>query len=88
MQITGMLHGSRLLQFAGFPAEEVFGSNENAEQIKALLDRYGSVFVKPVFKGGVGKKSKAGLIGRAISRVRCAKRNAFTSLSTGTAISV
>src|SRR6185295_10601340 len=35
------------------------------EEIKALIDRHGSVFIKPVFKGGVGKKGKAGLLGRA-----------------------
>jgi hypothetical protein len=33
--------------------------------IKALIEGCGSVFVKPIFRGGVGKKGKAGLIGRA-----------------------
>src|SRR5207249_4706938 len=65
LQITGMLYGSRLLQFAGFPSSEVLGPDASEEQIKALIDRHGSVFVKPVFKGGVGKKGKAGLLGRA-----------------------
>ena len=65
MQVTGMLYGSKLLQFAGFPAAEVLGPDASEEQIKALIDRHGSVFVKPVFKGGVGKKGKAGLLGRA-----------------------
>jgi hypothetical protein len=65
MQVTGMLYGARLLQFAGFPTAEVLGPDANEEQIKALLDDCGSVFVKPVFKGGVGKKGKAGLVGRA-----------------------
>src|SRR5438876_11417772 len=65
MQITGMLYGSKLLQFAGFPASEVLGPDASEEQIKALIDRHGSIFVKPVFKGGVGKKGKAGLLGRA-----------------------
>ncbi len=65
MQITGMLYGSRLLQFAGFPASEVLGPDASEEQIKQLIERYGSIFIKPVFKGGVGKKGKAGLIGRA-----------------------
>ncbi len=64
MQVTGMLHGSRLLQFAGFPTSEVLGPDASEDQIKSLIDRYGSVFVKPVFKGGVGKKGKAGLLGR------------------------
>src|SRR4051794_1974964 len=65
MQITGMLHGSQLLQFAGFPTAEVLGPDAGEEEIKALIARHGSVFVKPVFKGGVGKKGKAGLLGRA-----------------------
>jgi succinyl-CoA synthetase beta subunit len=65
MQITGMLHGSRLLEFVGFPATEVLGPAASEEEIKAMLERYGLVFVKPVFKGGIGKKGKAGLLGRA-----------------------
>jgi succinyl-CoA synthetase beta subunit len=65
MQITGMLHGSRLLEFAGFPATEVLGPDASEEAIKALIDKHGLIFVKPVFKGGIGKKGKAGLLGRA-----------------------
>src|SRR6266496_6730472 len=65
MQVTGMLYGSRLLQFVGFPTSEVLGPGASEEEIKGLIDRCGSVFVKPVFKGGVGKKRKAGLLGRA-----------------------
>ncbi|SAK51824.1 succinyl-CoA synthetase subunit beta [Caballeronia ptereochthonis] len=65
MQVTGMLYGSQLLQFGGFPTAEVLGPDASEEQIKALIDRHGSVFVKPMFKGGVGKKGKAGLVGRA-----------------------
>jgi succinyl-CoA synthetase beta subunit len=65
MQITGMLYGSKLLQFVGFPTSEVLGADASEEQIKALIGRHGSVFIKPVFKGGVGKKGKAGLLGRA-----------------------
>jgi succinyl-CoA synthetase beta subunit len=60
-----MLHGSQLLQFGGFPTSEVLGPDASEEQIKALIDRHGSVFVKPMFKGGIGKKGKAGLVGRA-----------------------
>jgi succinyl-CoA synthetase beta subunit len=65
MEITGMLHGARLLRFVGFPAPEVLGPDASEGQIKALIDKHGSIFVKPVFKGGVGKKGKAGLVGRA-----------------------
>jgi succinyl-CoA synthetase beta subunit len=65
MQVTGMLHGAKLLQFAGFPTAEVLGPDAGEAEIKALIERHGSVFVKPVFKGGVGKKGKAGLLGRA-----------------------
>src|SRR5271169_5150106 len=60
-----MLYGAKLLQFAGFPTAEVLGPDASEEDIKALIERHGSVFVKPVFKGGVGKKGKAGLLGRA-----------------------
>jgi len=65
MQVTGMLYGGRMLQFVGFPVAEVLGPDASEEDIKALIERHGSVFIKPVFKGGVGKKGKAGLLGRA-----------------------
>src|SRR5271169_2826616 len=65
MQITGMLYGSQLLKFAGFPTSEILGPDASEDEIKTLINRHGSVFIKPVFKGGVGKKGKAGLVGRA-----------------------
>ncbi len=58
MQITGMLYGAKLLEFAGFPTPQVLGPSASEDQIKALIDRHGSVFVKPVFKGGIGKKGR------------------------------
>jgi len=54
-----------MLQFVGFPTAEVLGPDASEEEIKALIDRCGQVFIKPLFKGGVGKKGKAGLLGRA-----------------------
>jgi succinyl-CoA synthetase beta subunit len=65
MQLTGMLHGSKLLRFVDFPAAEVLGPEASEDEIGALIESHGSVFVKPIFKGGVGKKGKSGLIGRA-----------------------
>src|SRR5512134_2379488 len=65
MQVTGMLHGATMLKFVGFPATEVLGPDASEEAIKALIDKHRQVFIKPVFKGGLGKKGKAGLIGRA-----------------------
>src|SRR5436309_10223134 len=65
MQVTGMLYGAKLLQFVGFPTAEVLGPDASEEDIKALIDKCGMIFIKPVFKGGVGKKGKAGLLGRA-----------------------
>ena len=65
MQVTGMLHGARMLQFVDFPTTEVLGPDASEEEIRALIDRHGLVFIKPVFKGGVGKKGKSGLIGKA-----------------------
>ena len=65
MQLAGMLYGSRLLDHVGFPAAEVLGPDASEDAIEAMLDRHRMLFVKPVFKGGVGKKGKAGLIGKA-----------------------
>ena len=65
MQLTGMLHGARLLDHVGFPVPEVLGPDASEDEIQGLIDRHGLIFVKPLFRGGVGKKSKAGLIGRA-----------------------
>ena len=65
MQLTGMLHGSKLLQFVDFPAAKVLGPEATEDEIGGLIESHGSVFVKPIFKGGVGKKGKSGLIGRA-----------------------
>jgi len=65
MQVTGMLYGAKMLRFVDFPTTEVLGPSASEEDIKALLDKHGLIFVKPLFKGGVGKKGKAGLIGKA-----------------------
>ncbi|MEW8013705.1 MAG: ATP citrate lyase citrate-binding domain-containing protein [Candidatus Sedimenticola endophacoides] len=65
MQITGMLWGAKLLNYVNYPSSEVLGPDATGEQIKDLIDRYGRVLIKPVFKGGIGKKGKAGLIGFA-----------------------
>ncbi|MDZ4396062.1 hypothetical protein [Cypionkella sp.] len=65
MQVTGMLTGARLLAHVGFPASEVLGPDATEDQIQALIDRHKLIFIKPLFRGGVGKKGEAGLIGRA-----------------------
>ena len=65
MQITGMLYGAKLLKLVDFPTSQVLGPEACEHKIKELIDRCGEVFVKPIFRGGVGKKGKAGLIGRA-----------------------
>jgi succinyl-CoA synthetase beta subunit len=65
MQLTGMLQGSRLLRHVEFPTAEVLGPEATEDQIQGLIDRCGSVFIKPIFRGGVGKKGKSGLLGRA-----------------------
>ena len=64
MQLTGLLHGAPLLRHVDFPTAEVLGPDASEDEIVALLKRHGTVFVKPLFKGGVGKKGKSGLIGR------------------------
>ena len=65
MQLTGLLWGHRLLKKVEFPSAEVLGPEASVDEIKALIQKCGEVFIKPIFKGGVGKKGKAGLIGRA-----------------------
>jgi succinyl-CoA synthetase beta subunit len=65
VQLNGMLFGARLLDHVGFPAAEVLGPEATEDEIQDLIRRHGLVFVKPVFRGGVGKKGKAGLIGKA-----------------------
>jgi len=65
MQVTGMLHGARMLRFVDFPTTEVLGPDASEADIGSLIERHGLVFVKPVLKGGVGKKGKAGLVGKA-----------------------
>ena len=86
MNVTGMLHGARLLAHVDFPTSEVLGPDASEDQIQDLIDRHGLIFIKPVFKGGVGKKGKAGLIGKATDlRRRWPRRSGSTSPSTGTA---
>ncbi|MCF6355237.1 MAG: hypothetical protein L3J26_09105 [Candidatus Polarisedimenticolaceae bacterium] len=65
MQITGMLWGSKLLEYVDFPRAEILGPEATTDEIQAMLDKWGLLLVKPVFKGGIGKKGKAGLIGFA-----------------------
>lgn len=65
MQLTGMLYGSKLLRHVHFPHSEVLGPGASEDEISDLISRHGQIFIKPLFKGGVGKKGKAGLIGKA-----------------------
>jgi len=65
MQLTGMLHGARLLSYVDFPHAEVLGPEAGDAEIRDLIERHGEIFIKPVFRGGIGKKGKAGLVGRA-----------------------
>lgn len=65
MQLNGMQFGGRLLAHVDFPTPEVLGPDATEDQIQALIDRHGLIFIKPVFRGGLGKKGKAGLIGKA-----------------------
>jgi succinyl-CoA synthetase beta subunit len=65
MQVTGLMHGAPLLRHVDFSTAEVLGPDATEGEIAALIKRHGQVFVKPLFRGGVGKKGKSGLIGRA-----------------------
>ena len=65
MQIAGLLYGSPLLRHVDFPVAEVLGPGASEDEIRELIDRHGQIFIKPLFKGAIGKKGKAGLIGKA-----------------------
>jgi succinyl-CoA synthetase beta subunit len=65
MNLTGMYYGARLLNIVDFPATEVLGPEASEHEIQEMIARHGQVFVKPIFRGGIGKKGKAGLLGRA-----------------------
>ena len=65
MQLTGLLWGGKLLDRVEYPRAEVLGPEASVDEIKGLIEKCGQVFIKPIFKGGVGKKGKSGLIGRA-----------------------
>lgn len=60
-----MLWGRKLLDLVEYPHSEVRGPELSVDDIKEMIKKHGEVFIKPVFKGGVGKKGKSGLIGRA-----------------------
>ncbi len=60
-----MLYGAELLKSVDFPTSEVLGPEASDAEIKALIVKCHEIFVKPNFRGGVGKKGKAGLVGRA-----------------------
>src|SRR5271157_5682991 len=65
MQLTGLLHSAPLLRHVEFPVTEVLGPTASEAEIQDMLNRHKLIFIKPLFKGGVGKKGKAGLIGKA-----------------------
>ncbi len=65
MQLSGLLHSARLLRHVEFPVTEVLGPGASEAEIQDLIRRHRMIFIKPVFKGGLGKKGKAGLIGKA-----------------------
>ena len=56
MQVTGMLTGARLLAHVGFPTSEILGPDATEDQIQGLIDRHGLIFIKPLFRGGVGRR--------------------------------
>ncbi|MEO5330878.1 MAG: carboxylate--amine ligase [Magnetococcus sp. YQC-5] len=65
MQITGMKWGAKLLKYVDFPTSEILGPEATPDEIEALIKKWGGCLIKPIFKGGIGKKGKAGLVGKA-----------------------
>ncbi len=64
MQIAGLLHGSKLLSHVDFPCSELLGPGASEDEIQSFIEKHGLVFVKPIFKGAIGKKGKVGLVGK------------------------
>src|SRR5215208_4315275 len=58
MQLSGLLHGAKLLRFVNFPVPEMLGPDAAEAELKAMMDRHGMVFVKPTFKGAIGKRAR------------------------------
>src|SRR5262245_26337728 len=50
---------------SSFPPQRVLGPDATEDDIQGLIDRHKLISVKPLFRGGVGKKGKSGLIGKA-----------------------
>ncbi len=57
MQITGMLWGRKLLDLVEYPRSDVRGPEISVDEIKKMIEKHGEIFIKPVFKGGVGKRA-------------------------------
>ncbi|SAK93338.1 hypothetical protein AWB75_06662 [Caballeronia catudaia] len=82
MQVTGMLHGAKMLQFVGFPTPEILGADASEEQIRNMLMKHGMIFIKPVSKVASARKAKrASSGGRLTSQPLLQKRSACTSSS-------
>ena len=54
-----------MLKLAEFPSSEVLGPEASENEIHSMIECFGSIFIKPIFRGGIGKKGKSGLIGHA-----------------------
>lgn len=65
MQLTGLFWGAKLLDYVDYPHSETLGPEASVDEIKNLINKHKEIFIKPIFKGGIGKKGKFGLIGRA-----------------------
>jgi succinyl-CoA synthetase beta subunit len=79
MQLSGLRHGSRLLQLVEFPMAEFIDGSATNQEIQQFLEKHRKLVVKPAFYGGVGKKGKAGLV-RVVSTLQealAAKRELF-----------
>lgn len=65
MELAGLRYGAQLLRHVDFPVAEVLGPEAADREIVDLIERRKEIFIKPIFKGAIGKKGKSGLIGRA-----------------------
>ena len=64
-----------------FLTAEVLGPGATEDEIQDLISRHKLIFIKPIFKGGVGKKGKSGPIGQATDLKTALAEKAKTCLA-------
>ena len=64
MQIAGLLWLVCRLSHVDFPVFRALGTGASEDAIQSFIGKTWSCIVKPIFKGAIGKKGAAGLVGK------------------------